>query len=95
MNFDTLLNCVVFFTYGAICIISIIFTFSLDTYSKINEKLNWEMFSSRTVIDFLEKNIDWLDNWFMSNNKKVGPILIFLSLVDLKLWLDIIKNFKF
>ena len=93
MNFDTLLNCVVFFTYGAICIISIIFTFSVDTYSKINEKLNWEIFSSRIVIDFLEKNVDWLDNWFMSNNKKVGPILILLSLVDLKLWLDILKNF--
>ena len=53
-----------------------------------------ELISGRVIIDFLEKNIDWFDNWLIANNKIVGPILILLSLIDLKLWLDIIKLFE-
>jgi hypothetical protein len=44
------------------------------------------------IINPLERNIDWLDNWLMSHNKTVGPLLILLSIVDLKLWLEIIKS---
>ena len=93
MGFDILLTSIVLFIYGTVCIISIIFTFSIDTYSKISEKLNSEIISGRVIVDFLEKNIDWLDNWLVNNNKIVGPVLILLSIVDLKLWLDIIKLF--
>jgi hypothetical protein len=92
MQLDTLLNYTVFFTYGAACMLSIIFTFSLESYRKISEKLNLDVFQGPTIVGILERDIDWLDNWLVRHNKIVGPLLILLSIVDLKLWLDIIHN---
>jgi hypothetical protein len=93
MGFDILLNAIVFFIYGIVFMISVIFTVSLETYSKINEKLNLEIFSSKVIIGILEKDIDWLDNWLVRHNKIVGPLLIILSLIDLAFWLETIKLF--
>jgi len=45
------------------------------------------------IIDILEKDLDWLDNCLIRHNKIVGPLLIILSIIDLKFWLEIIKFF--
>ena len=92
MQLDTLLNYIVFFTYGVACMLSIIFTFYLESYRKISEKLSSDIFQGPTIVGMLERDIDWLDNWLVKHNKMVGPILILLSIVDLKLWFDIINN---
>ena len=89
MGFDMLLNSIVFFIYSSVCIISIIFTFSLDTYIKIDEKLNLDIFSN-PIITSLEIKIDWFDKWAMQHNKVLGPILIILSIIDLKILFTLI-----
>jgi len=89
MGFDMLLNSIVFFIYSSVCIISIIFTFSLDAYIKIDEKLNLDIFSN-PIITSLEIKIDWFDKWAMQHNKVLGPILIILSIIDLKILFTLI-----
>jgi hypothetical protein len=86
------LSAVVFFVYSVACIVSVIFTLSLDTYRKIDEKMRLDLISSR-IINPLDINIDWLDTFLMSNNKTVGPLLILLSTIDLKLLFNIIYTF--
>lgn len=86
------LSTVVFFVYSVTCIISVIFTLSLDAYRKIDEKLRLDLISNR-IINPLDINIDWLDTFLMSNNKTVGPLLILLSTIDLKLLFNIIYTF--
>jgi hypothetical protein len=87
--FNLLLSFVVFMVYGPVCVVMIIFTFFLDIYLKIDEKLKLD-FLITPVLTPLEANIQWVDSWLMSHNKIVGPTLILLSLIDLKLLFDII-----
>lgn len=89
--FDLLLSLIAFCIYGSICIISIAFTFSLDTYIKIHDALNFNIFSS-PIFCPIERSIDWFDAWAMRNNVILGPILIALSIIDLKLFFDIIRS---
>jgi len=89
---DVLLSVALFLNYSIICIISLILTFSLKTYLKIDEKLNFDIFSSPTV-NPLDRNIDWFNNWLIANNKIVGPVLIYLSIISLKSWFDILNTF--
>jgi len=88
--FDLLFSAIIFLIYSAICIISVIFTFSLDTYLKINEKLNMEIIPGSIAV--FETGINWLDTWLVNHHKIVGPILILLSLFDIKLTFYIINN---
>ncbi len=89
--FNLVLSGIVFFVYGAICGISIIFTFFLDIYLKIDERLNAYIMPS-SVAAIFEINIKWLDDWCFNHNKIIGPILIVLSLIDLRLFFDIINK---
>ncbi|MCM8781714.1 MAG: hypothetical protein NC828_01475 [Candidatus Omnitrophica bacterium] len=89
--FNLLLSGIVFFIYSTICIISTIFTFSLQTYRKIDEIVKLEIIPSR-ILTPLEKNIYWIDTWLMSNNKIIGPILIVLSILDLRFSFEIINK---
>lgn len=89
--FDLSLRVIAFFIYGSIFIISLIFTFSLETYKKIDEKFNLEIISTR-ILTPLEININWLDVWLMEHHKIIGPILILLSLLDLKLSFNAIED---
>ena len=79
--------------YGTICIISLIFTLSLDTYNNIDEKLNLEILSTQ-VVTVLDTNINFLEIWIMNHNKIVGPLLTALSLIDMKLFFNIIRDFR-
>jgi len=91
---DTLtlsLNWLVFLVYSAIFIISLIFTFSVETYQKIDEKLSSDLISLPVVTAF-DKDIKWIDLWLISHNKVAGPILAVLAVTDLKLYFDIINR---
>ena len=87
--FNLLLSGWLFFIFGTMCIISIIFTFSLPIYLRIEEKLKFSIFSDR-ILTPLDRSIDWFNVWLMKYNKITGLILILLSLMDLKLAFDII-----
>jgi allantoicase len=85
-----LLSGLIFLVYSSICIICLIFTFSLDVYAKIEGLFNSEYFSN-TAITVLDKNLDWFDDWVTRNHRKVGPILVIFSIFDLKLVFDTIN----
>ena len=89
--FNLLLSASLFLIYSTVCIISIIFTFSLEIYLRIEEKLNFYIFSDY-ILTPLDRSIDWLNVRLMKYNKITGTILILLSLVDLKLSLDIVNR---
>ena len=84
------LNIMLFFVYGSICIISTLFTFSLDAYRKIDEILNLDVFVT-PFMSPLDREIDCFNAWLMNHNRIVGPILILISLADLKFWFDFIN----
>ena len=88
-----LLSSWVFFIYGTVCIISIIFTFSLETYFKIDKKLNLIILDLPLFITVLDRiYIDWVDFWMLRHNKIIGPFLILVSLIDMHSCLNIIKR---
>ncbi len=88
--FNLLLSGWIFIIYGTICIFSIIFTFSLEIYLRIEEKFNFYIFSNR-ILSPLDSSIDWVNVRLMKYNKITGTVLILLSLIDLKLSFDIIN----
>ena len=87
-----LLSAIVFSVYAVICVISVIFTFFLDLYHKIDQALQINVISARTITP-LEQNIYVIDAWLMRHNQSVGLLLIILSLVDLRLSFEIINKF--
>ena len=88
-GFSLFLFAWVFFIYGAIFIIALIFTFSLEAYERIDSKLKEELFP-KPLVSFLDRNINWLDEFLIAHNQIVGPCLLLLSLFDLKFTVDAI-----
>jgi hypothetical protein len=80
-----------FFTYGSICIISTLFTFFLDAYRKIDETLNMDIFIT-PFMSPLDREIDFFNVWLTTHNRIVGPILILISLAELKFWFSFINT---
>ncbi len=68
--------------YAVIFIVSLIYTFSIDTYRKLDETLNFS-FLEKVTSNPLEQDIDFLNDWLIDNNKIVGPCLVLLSAFDL------------
>ncbi len=83
------LSALVFVTYGLICIISMIFTFSLEIYYKIDKRLKLEVFHTPALVP-LDANITWLDNLLFNYHLIAGPILILLAILDMKFLFEII-----
>lgn len=91
-----LLSAWVFFLYGSVCIVSTIFTFSLETYFKIDKKLNLIVIDLPLFVTILDRiYIDTVDIWMLRNNKIIGPFLIILSLIDMQSGFDIINKLTF
>jgi len=88
-SFYILFSSIIFLVYGTICIVCIIFTFFLDLYLKLDEKLNLNVISNK-ILTPLDINIDKIDAWLIERNRIVGPLLMLLSLVDMKLSFNII-----
>jgi hypothetical protein len=47
---------------------------------------------SLPMLTALDKNIEALDLWFMAHNRIVGPVLALLSVIDLKLYFNVINK---
>ena len=87
-----LLSAIIFFVYGSIFVVSVIFTLFIDTYHELDRIFNVGIINSK-ILAPLDINIDFLDVWLFNHHKIVGPILIFLSIIDLRLSFDIIDFF--
>jgi hypothetical protein len=90
--FTLLLSAVVFLVYLTVCLVAVLFTFFLDIYLGIDERLNLDLLASR-ILTPLEINIQAMDDWLKSHNRTVGPLLIILSVIDMKLFFDLINKF--
>lgn len=89
---DIWISVLLYFIYGSICIVAIIFTFSVETYYKIDRMFNLELIISQFINPLLDKRVGAVEGWLVRHNKIVGPILIALSLIDLKLTFNLINN---
>ncbi|MDD5155873.1 MAG: hypothetical protein PHF11_05255 [Candidatus Omnitrophica bacterium] len=79
-----ILNAWVLLIYGGVCLISIIFTFSLETYFKIDRKLNFIVLDLPLFVTILDKiYIDCIEFWMLRHNRIIGPFLIMISLTDM------------
>ncbi len=88
---DILINWIILFTYSATCLLTVIFTFSIDLYRRIEEKANLEILSDPIINPLSGGNLNWLDAWLQENHKIVGPILAFFSVIDLRFWVKFIN----
>lgn len=93
-SFTLSLIVIVVSIYGIICLILLLFTFCLGFYQKIETALNSVVYSY-DIGNPLGISVNSMDKWLVENNTTVGPILITLSLLDIKLWIDVILNLKF
>ncbi|HTY44837.1 MAG TPA: hypothetical protein VMD52_02465 [Patescibacteria group bacterium] len=89
--FSCIFSTVVFFTYGTICTVTILFTFFPEAYQVVDELVKMNIVASR-ILTPLEANIDSFDIWLMKHNRTIGPFLIILSLVDMELFFNIINK---
>lgn len=88
---DVLINWIILFIYSATCLLTIIFTLSIDLYRRIEEKANLEIFSDPIINPLSGSNLNWLDVWLQENHKIIGPILAFFSITDLCFWFKFIN----
>ena len=89
--FNVMLSFIVFMIYAVVCGIAILFTFFLDIYLQMDDRFNMELLPSRPVTP-LEQNLRGFDDWLKGNHKIIGPLLIILSMVDLKLFFNIVEK---
>jgi len=86
------LSGIIFFMYSAACILSLVLTFSNEAFRKLDEKLSSELVSTPTLSPVLEKKITHINNWIVTRNRIVGPILIVLSIINLNFCFLIIRS---
>jgi len=90
-SFNFILSATILCLYGTIFVISLIFTLWPEAYRAIDAAVQVNLITPRTLTP-LERNIYLLDDWLMRNHKLVGPLLTLLSVIDLKLFLDLINR---
>jgi len=89
-----LLNVFIFVLYGGACLLSLIFTISLDTYSRLDEKLNLEIFPN-PVITPMDAEMNSFSLWLAKYHRVVGSLLVFFSLLSLKSIFILVNYFLF
>ena len=89
------ISVLLYFIYGSICIVALIFTFSVETYYKIDQMFNLELIISQFMNPLLDKRVGVIEAWLIKYHRFVGPVLIVLSLVDLKLTFNLINSLYF
>lgn len=85
------LGLIIYTIYGGICLIGILFCFSPNIFNIIDEKLNLEL-AARQMSNPLNINVFSFDEWMKQNHRIAGLALALLSLLDLKLYIDIIDT---
>jgi hypothetical protein len=92
MATDLLVGVIVTLIYVSVSLIILIFTFSLNTYQALSEKLNIGFFLNPETSIILDNiNINSFEIWLINHNKIVGPSLLILALFDLKSLLYIVQ----
>jgi hypothetical protein len=86
-----LLTGFIFLLYGSICGVGLIFTFALNLYHRLDAVLDLNIVRPK-ILTPLETNVYRIDDWLVSHNKVVGPLLTLLGLIDLKLSFNIINR---
>ncbi len=89
--FEFLLAVVACGTYSLCCLASLIFAFSLETYRKIDERLNLELFSAE-ILNPLSRKHAGFEAWLTQFHKISGLILAFISLAEIKFWFSAISH---
>lgn len=84
-----LISMIVFIIYSLIMVTTVIFTFFLNSYRQMDQKLKVELIPSHALSP-LERNINVIDEWLIRHNRVIGPILIMLCAVDIKLSFEIL-----
>jgi hypothetical protein len=84
-----LLTVLVYFLYGATFVISVLFTFFLDLYLRIEEILSFNLTQSASAN--LGKTAHLFDLWMVNHNKLIGPLLIVLSAYNMKFCIYLTK----
>ena len=88
-----IVSVVIFIIYSGACIISIIFTFSIETYRKIDELVNLSIMTDSILIPIVEQKINKFDLWAMEHHRFIGALLIIFSLLNLKLAFSLVNSF--
>ena len=88
-SFIFLYKFVVICIYGTTLIISTLFTFSIDTYNQLDELLDFTFLPPR-VMNPLERNINFFDDWLAAHNRAIGFMLILLSMLNMIVLLEML-----
>ncbi len=84
-----LLTVLVYFVYGSTLLISVLFTFFVELYVKIEEILSFNLGQSASAN--LGRSQNLFDLWMINHNRLVGPIMIALSLFNIKFCVYVTK----
>jgi hypothetical protein len=87
------ISLIIFVLYSMACLISIIFTFSLDTYKKLDDMVDLNVLSNPVLVPGIEHRINKFDLWAMEHHRIIGIILIISSLINLKLTFSLVNSF--
>lgn len=90
--FIILCKFIVLFIYGTICILSIIFTFAIKAYIRLEDLLNMEFLSQGTM-NPLKTEVNFINDWLLAHHKIIGPILICVSFLDIVMFFKILNAF--
>ena len=85
-----ILSVLSFITFAIFSFFGIMFAFSLATYRKIDNKLNFTIFTI-PIYTPVDRRIDSFEFWLTRNNRLAGVIMIVFSLLDLKLAFALIR----
>ncbi len=89
--FDLLVSIFAYSLYGIIFVLSIIFTFWLESFRNIEKRVMTQIIPARAM-NPLEIEIGSLSDWLYTNHAVIGPLLVVLSLLDIKFSFDLIKT---
>ncbi len=92
VDFILIARIAVLLVYGGIVFVSVIFTFFVNTYLRLDDMFNFE-FVLLSVKNPMGKDIDLLrdiDEWLVARNKIIGPLLIVIACVDMAMLFDLL-----
>lgn len=89
--FDILVSVFAYSLYGVIFVLSIVFTFWLESFRDIERRLMVYIIPAQAT-NPLEIEIQTFSEWLYAHHGIVGPMLIVLSLLDIKFSFELIRT---
>lgn len=90
MGEGSLILGMLFVIYAAVFALSLIFALAVETFRKIDEAFSFNIIPGRALTP-LESNINWFNEWAMSNNRVLGSVLVIISLWQLVTLFNVAK----